>query len=106
MFSFELASSKGQVGQLLAPRSGTLRNAHKKFVPGGMKDASKLLQSAGPPFPQREHSAVSASRGAKHLRDGVSLVTDTDSKEAARVEVPGDLPQRSRGGTARKQIGE
>ena len=67
---------QGQVGQVLTPQSGTLRNAHQKFVPRretsrGMKDASKLFQSAGPSFAQREHSSVSTGSGASHLRDGV-----------------------------------
>ena len=97
---------QSQVGQLMTPQSGTLRNAHNKFVPGGMKNASKLFQCAGAPFPQREHSAISASNGAKHVRDSVSIATDTNSKEAPRVEVPGDLPHRSRGSTVRQQTGE
>lgn len=97
---------QGRVGQVLAPQSGTLRNAHQKFMPRGLKDASKLLQSAGPPFAQREHSSVSTGSGAGHLRDRVSVVADADSKETPWVEVLGDLPHRSRGATARKQIRE
>ena len=97
---------QGQVGQIAAPKSGSLRDAHEKFVPRGMKNASELFQCAGASISERQGRAVGASRGANHLKNDSRIATDANSKEALRVEAPGELPQRSRGSTARQQTGK